>query len=338
MIKMLSKSSSVLLRRSVFASSAYRSFGTQGVSSLKGKDILGQAQFDKPTVDQLLDVAKTLKKIVSEKNETNDLAGKYLATVFYEPSTRTSSSFQFAMMRLGGKVLGVNAATSSVVKGETLADTVRVMHNYVDAIVLRHPESGAAATAAKWSDVPVINAGDGSNEHPTQALLDLFCINEELGKLSGLTVTLLGDLKFGRTVHSLVPIMSRMGMKFNLISPPELRMPEENIAELKKLGAEINVSSDLNKVLSSTDVLYVTRVQKERFATEEEYNKVKGSYVIDAKLLYGAPKHMLVMHPLPRVDEISPDIDSDKRAVYFKQTHYGMLMRMAILLSVIGGK
>jgi len=275
--------------------------------------------------------------VVDTKGETNDLQGKYIATTFFEPSTRTTSSFQAAMLRLGGKVLALNSQTSSAAKGETLADTVRVIENYVDALVIRHPQMGSAKEAADYARIPVINAGDGANEHPTQALLDMFTIKEELGKLNGITVTLLGDLKYGRTVRSMAPLMALYGIKLNLISPPALRMDEDHVNLLKKTG-EVHIGEDLDAVLPTTDVLYATRVQKERFASEEDYLKVKGCYIITPKLLQKAPKHMLVLHPLPRVDEIVPEVDSDPRAMYFKEPRYGMIMRMALLLSVIGNK
>eukprot|EP01103_Thecamoeba_quadrilineata_P002445 TRINITY_DN12400_c0_g1_i1.p1 TRINITY_DN12400_c0_g1~~TRINITY_DN12400_c0_g1_i1.p1 ORF type:complete len:326 (+),score=81.85 TRINITY_DN12400_c0_g1_i1:102-1079(+) len=307
----------------------------KAAAGLFQKDVLSQSQFDRPTIENLFSVADALKEQIATKGVVNDLAGKFLANVFFEPSTRTASSFQVAMNRLGGQVISVNASSSSVVKGETLADTVRVLQNYVDAIVLRHPESGAAEVAAKWADIPVLNAGDGSNEHPTQALLDLYAIKSELGKIDGLTITLLGDLKFGRTVHSMAPLLAFFDVKINLVSPPALRMPQNVIDLVKSRGKDVHQTEDLDSVIGQTDALYVTRVQKERFASEEEYSKVKGSYIINKEFLKKAKPSTLILHPLPRVDEISPDVDDDKRAIYFKEPHYGMLMRMALLRSVI---
>eukprot|EP01121_Diplochlamys_sp_Union-15-3_P000414 TRINITY_DN10387_c0_g1_i1.p1 TRINITY_DN10387_c0_g1~~TRINITY_DN10387_c0_g1_i1.p1 ORF type:complete len:338 (-),score=63.24 TRINITY_DN10387_c0_g1_i1:25-1038(-) len=305
------------------------------VKSLAGKSIISYKQFDKQTLDELFDVASNLKKAVEKEGVLNDLHGKFLANMFWEPSTRTASSFEVAMKRLGGQVTTLYSQFSSHQKGETLQDTVRVVKNYVDAIVIRHPEAFSAETAHKWAKIPVINAGDGANEHPTQALLDMFCVKEELKKLEGITFTLLGDLKFGRTVHSMAPLLALYGCKINLISPDVLKMPGEYIELLRQRGAVVEEGSDLSKVLKETDALYVTRVQKERFATEEEYNKVKGSYVINRALLSKAPQRMLVLHPLPRVNEISPDIDDDQRSMYFKEPKYGMIMRMALLNSVL---
>jgi aspartate carbamoyltransferase len=304
--------------------------------SLYQHDILSQEQFDRPTLEHLFKVADSLKKRISKTGVVDDLKGKFLANVFFEPSTRTASSFQTAMNRLGGQVIPITAASSSVQKGETLADTVRVLQNYADAIVLRHPVSGAAKEAAHWADIPVLNAGDGSNEHPTQALLDLYAIQSELGKLDNLTVTLLGDLKFGRTVHSMAPLLALFNIKINLVSPAALKMPEHVIDNIKARGGNnIHETDDLESVIGDTDALYVTRVQKERFASEEEYLKVKGSYVINQDFLKKAKSNTLVLHPLPRVDEISPDVDADKRSIYFKEPRYGMLMRMALLRSVL---
>jgi len=265
------------------------------------------------------------------------LKGKILANLFYEPSTRTSSSFTSAMERLGGSVIPINEVKySSVSKGESLPDTVRTLECYADVIVLRHPEVGSAAIAAKAAHKPVINAGDGIGEHPTQALLDAFTIREEIGHLDGLTVTLLGDLKHGRTVHSLARLLSLYKVRLNYVAPDILRMPAELVDELKAKRLEQAEYNTLDKPLPETDVLYVTRVQKERFADEATYESVKGAYVIDPAIMRAAKQRMIVMHPLPRVGEIAPEFDDDPRAAYFRQMEYGLYIRMALLAMVLG--
>jgi aspartate carbamoyltransferase len=265
------------------------------------------------------------------------LKGKILANLFYEPSTRTSSSFTAAMDRLGGSVIPINEVKySSVSKGESLPDTVRTLECYADVIVIRHPEVGSAAIAAKAAHKPVINAGDGIGEHPTQALLDAFTIKEELGHIDGLTVTLLGDLKHGRTVHSLARLLSLYKVRLNYVAPDILRLPAELIDELKAKKIEQAEYTALDQALPKTDVLYVTRVQKERFTDEAVYESVKGAYVIDPKVMKAAKERMIVMHPLPRVGEISPDFDDDPRAAYFRQMEYGLYVRMALLAMVLG--
>jgi len=257
--------------------------------------------------------------------------------LFYEPSTRTSSSFTAAMERQGGSVIPISEVKySSVSKGESLPDTVRTLECYADVIVLRHPEIGAAAIAAKYARKPVINAGDGAGEHPTQALLDAFTILEELGTLEGLTVTMLGDLKYGRTVHSLSRLLAMFNAKLNYVSPEILRMPAEIVAELKEKNVSQTEHSSLEKVLPETDVLYVTRVQKERFEDVAVYESVKGAFVIDPEIMKPAKQKMIVMHPLPRVGEISVDFDDDPRAAYFRQMEYGLYVRMALLAMVLG--
>ena len=265
------------------------------------------------------------------------LKGKPLASLFYEPSTRTSSSFTAAMERLGGSVIPISEVRySSVSKGESLPDTVRTLECYSDVIVLRHPEVGAAATAARYVRKPIINAGDGIGEHPTQALLDLFTIREELGNLDGLTVTMLGDLKNGRTVHSLSRLLTLFHARINLVSPEMLRMPVEIMEELAAKGVTLSEHRELEAVLPNTDVLYVTRVQKERFADEADYNAHKDAYVITPATLTQAKQKMIVMHPLPRVGEISMEVDDDPRAAYFRQMEYGLYVRMALLAMVLG--
>lgn len=302
-----------------------------------GKDIITVKQFGREDLEYIFAVSHEMHDMVDHIGTFDLLKGKILANLFYEPSTRTSSSFTAAMERLGGSVIPINEVKySSVSKGESLADTVRTLECYADVIVLRHPEVGSAAIAAKAAHKPVINAGDGIGEHPTQALLDAFTIREEIGHIDGLTVTLLGDLKHGRTVHSLARLLSRYKAKLNYVSPDVLRMPAELIDELKQKEIEQAEYANLDECLPTTDVLYVTRVQKERFADEAEYESVKGAYVIDPKVMKAAKERMIVMHPLPRVGEISPDFDDDPRAAYFRQMEYGLYVRMALLAMVLG--
>jgi aspartate carbamoyltransferase len=265
------------------------------------------------------------------------LKGKILANLFYEPSTRTSSSFTAAMERLGGSVIPINEVQySSVSKGESLPDTVRTLECYADVIVLRHPEIGSVAKAAKFTEKPIINAGDGVGEHPTQALLDLFTILEEMGKVDGLTITLLGDLKYGRTVHSLARLLTLYGVKLNYVSPKALAMPDDVIVEVEEQNIPQKQYFSLEPVLADTDVLYITRVQKERFDDLAQYEAVKNEFVITNEVMKEAKDNMIVMHPLPRVTEISMDFDSDPRAAYFRQVEYGLYVRMALLAIVLG--
>jgi len=313
-------------------------FGENKNADWYGKDIISVKQFGRDDLEYIFGVAHEMRGMVERIGTFDLLKGKILANLFYEPSTRTSSSFTSAMERLGGSVIPINEVKySSVSKGESLPDTVRTLECYADVIVLRHPETGSAAIAAKAARKPVINAGDGVGEHPTQALLDTFTIEEELGHLDDLTVTMLGDLKYGRTVHSLARLLSQFsGIKLNYVSPEILRMPREvmeEVAEKKVPQAEFD---SLEEVLPETDVLYVTRVQKERFEDPTEYEKVKGAYVIDPGIMKAAKHEMIVMHPLPRVGEISPDFDDDPRAAYFRQMEYGLYVRMALLAMVLG--
>ena len=302
-----------------------------------GKDIISVKQFGREDLEYIFAVSHEMHDMVDHIGTFDLLKGKILANLFYEPSTRTSSSFTAAMERLGGSVIPINEVKySSVSKGETLPDTVRSLECYADVIVIRHPEVGSAAIAAKAARKPVINAGDGIGEHPTQALLDAFTIREEIGHLDGLTVTLLGDLKHGRTVHSLARLLSLYKVKLNYVAPDILRMPAELIEELNVKGIEQAEYTALDQPLPQTDVLYVTRVQKERFTDEAVYESVKGAYVIDPKVMKAAKERMIVMHPLPRVGEISTDFDDDPRAAYFRQMEYGLYVRMALLAMVLG--
>lgn len=304
---------------------------------LYGQHILSVKQFSREDLEAIFVIAEEMRTMVSLVGTFDLLKGKLLANVFYEPSTRTSSSFTAAMERLGGSVIPINEVRySSVSKGESLPDTVRTLECYSDVIVLRHPEVGAAATAAKYVRKPIINAGDGIGEHPTQALLDLFTIREELGSIDGLTVTMLGDLKNGRTVHSLSRLLALYGARIRLVSPEALRMPSGIMEELSGRGVALTEHRELDSVLAESDVLYVTRVQKERFADEAEYNALKDAYVITPATLARAKRRMIVMHPLPRVGEISMDVDDDPRAAYFRQMEYGLYVRMALLAMVLG--
>jgi len=304
-----------------------------------GKDIISVKQFSREDLEYIFAVAHEMHDMVNHVGTFDLLKGKILANLFYEPSTRTSSSFTAAMERLGGSVIPINEVKySSVSKGESLPDTVRTLECYADVIVLRHPEVGSAAIAAKAARKPVINAGDGIGEHPTQALLDTFTIFEELGvgKVDGLTVTMLGDLKYGRTVHSLARLLSLYKVKLNYVSPDILRMPKEVMDEVAGKGIPQAEFGKLEEVLPETDVLYVTRVQKERFEDSAEYEKVKGSFVVNPEIMKAAKKDMIVMHPLPRVGEIAVEFDDDPRAAYFRQMEYGLYVRMALLAMVLG--
>ena len=315
----------------------YLPFGDRQDAPFYGKDILSVKQFTLADLETIFGVAHEMQEMVRRVGTFDMLKGKILANLFYEPSTRTSSSFTAAMERLGGSVIPINEMRySSVSKGESLPDTIRSLECYADVIVLRHPETGSAALAAQYGRKPVINAGDGTGEHPTQALLDLFTILEEMGRVDGLTVTMLGDLKYGRTVHSLARLLTLYNVRINYVSPDILRMPEEVIGEVGAKGIQQAQFSDLKDVLAETDVLYVTRVQKERFENPEDYEKVKGSYVIKPELMRKAKEEMIVMHPLPRVGEISMDFDDDSRAAYFRQMEYGLYVRMALLALVLG--
>ncbi len=319
--------------------SPYLPFGDQRTAPWYGKDIISVKQFGRGDLEYVFGVAHEMRGMVERVGTFDLLKGKILANLFYEPSTRTSSSFTAAMERLGGSVIPINEVRySSVSKGESLPDTVRTLECYADVIVLRHPETGSAAIAAKAARKPVINAGDGTGEHPTQALLDTFTIFEELGvgQVDGMTVTMLGDLKYGRTVHSLARLLSLFKVKINYVSPEILRLPREVLDEVAEKGIPQAEYNSLEEVLPQTDVLYVTRVQKERFEDPADYEKVKGAYVIDPEIMKTAKQDMIVMHPLPRVGEISVDFDDDPRAAYFRQMEYGLYVRMALLAMVLG--
>lgn len=318
--------------------SSHLPFGDNRNGLWYGKDIISVQQFEKEDLEYVFGVAHEMSEMVSRVGTFDLLKGKILANLFYEPSTRTSASFTAAMERLGGSVIPINEVRySSVAKGESLPDTIRSLECYADVIVLRHPEVGFAEMAAKYARKPIINAGDGIGEHPTQALLDLFTIREELGTIEGLTVTMVGDLKNGRTVHSLARLLSLFDAKIRFVSPDILRMPHEILEELVFRKAWISQHDSLESgVLADSDVLYVTRVQKERFSDPDDYECVQGSYVITPETMARCKEKMVLMHPLPRVGEISMDVDSDPRAAYFRQMEYGLHVRMALLAMVLG--
>ncbi len=302
-----------------------------------GQDIISVSQFDKPRLDYIFGVAHEMRVLVERFGSADLLQGKILANLFYEPSTRTSSSFMAAMLRLGGQVIPINNVQySSVTKGESLPDTIRTLESYSDVIVLRHPEVGAAATAARYASKPVINAGDGVGEHPTQALLDLFTIVEELGAVDKLKIAMVGDLKYGRTVHSLTKLLINYDVEFVFVAPEILAMPDDVLEAVQAAGHKHTLTTDVHEVIGDADVLYVTRVQKERFSDMAQYDRVKEHYVVDEALMAKAKSRMIVMHPLPRVNEISYAIDDDPRAAYFRQMRNGMYIRMALLSAVLG--
>ena len=301
---------------------------------LKSRNLIQPEDFSVREIDELLNLAEEIMKNPSAYSRVCE--GKLMATLFYEPSTRTRLSFEAAMKRLGGEIIGFSEPnSSSVSKGESLADTMRVVSGYVDVIVMRHPIAGAAEEAINYTSVPFINAGDGGNQHPTQTLTDLLTIKSLKGTLNNHTIGLCGDLKYGRTVHSLVKAMIRYeNNKFVFISPEELKMP--NYIKEKIKSYSYYETTKLDESLNKLDLLYMTRVQQERFADKEEYERLKDTYILDKEKMEHANKKMLVMHPLPRANEISTDIDSDKRAVYFKQATYGMYVRMALIMKLLG--
>jgi aspartate carbamoyltransferase catalytic subunit len=302
---------------------------------LKGRDIVSVTDFTKDEVETILKTAKKLEPLAREGSSL--LKGKVLATLFFEPSTRTRLSFETAMIRLGGSVIGfAEPGSTSIAKGETLADTVRVVENYADVLVVRHPLEGSSRLAADYATIPVINAGAGSEEHPTQAFLDLYTIWRELGKVDELNIALVGDLKYGRTVHSLAYLLSKYKVNLFFVSSPTLRIREEVSGDLRKLGIRFEEKTDLKEVLPTIDVLYLTRIQKERFPDLTEYEKVKRYYRITTDILREAKSNMIILHPLPRLDEIDTAVDSTPHARYFKQVFYGVVTRMALLALVLG--
>ncbi len=305
--------------------------------NFKGKDIITIKDFSKSEINYVLHYAKKMLPYAKGEKCTKLLEGKVLSSLFFEPSTRTRLSFESAMNRLGGRVIGfADPSATSQKKGETLSDTIRMADSYSDVIVLRHSLEGAAQLAADFADVPVINAGDGSGMHPTQCFLDLFTIETEKKHLEGQKVILLGDLKYGRTVHSLAYALSLFGVDLTFVSPTSLQMPKEIVDECKELGAIPASTTKLEKVIDDADVIYVTRIQRERFPDAEEYNRVVGTYQINKELLTNVKKDMIIMHPLPRLKEIATEVDETEHAVYFKQAFNGVPVRMALLSLVTG--
>jgi aspartate carbamoyltransferase catalytic subunit len=299
----------------------------------EGRDIISIKDFSKEEMLHILDVANKLEN----KPEPTLLNDKILAALFFEPSTRTRLSFESSMFRLGGKVLGfANANITSISKGESLADTAKIISTYCDVIAIRHPTAGTAKTFADNSEVPVINAGDGPNQHPTQTLLDMYTIKKSKGRLENLQIGFLGDLKYGRTVHSLVEAMVHFKPTFHFISPSSLALPEEQLKELDAANVEYHVTDDFYGSLKNLDILYDTRIQKERFLDPEEYEKHKGVYIVDKRIIKFAKKDLKILHPLPRVDELSPELDNTPYALYFQQARNGLPVRQALLALVTG--
>jgi len=298
------------------------------------RDIVSIRDFTREEIDYILEKAETMEPLA--KSGSDMLHGRILATLFFEPSTRTRLSFEAAMHKLGGGIIGfAEPEAASIKKGETLADTVRVVENYSDVIVLRHPLEGAARFAAEYASIPVMNAGSGAEEHPTQAFLDLYTIKKEKGTVDGLNVAFIGDLRYGRTVHSLAYGLSNYDVKLHLISPSLLRMRRETLDEIKD-KIEVVDDTDLDEAIAELDVLYVTRIQKERFPDLGEYQKVSGSYMITIDILKRAKEDSIVLHPLPRVDEITTEVDMTPHAKYFNQVWNGVIVRMALLGLVLG--
>lgn len=300
---------------------------------MKGKSLVSINDLSRDDILRLLDMAEAFSRHPRQPVLTDNV----VATLFFEPSTRTRLSFESAVNQLGGRVLGfAEASSSSIAKGESLKDTILTVSNYVDLIVMRHPIEGAARYASEVSPVPIINAGDGANQHPTQTMLDLFSIRKTQGRLEGLTICMMGDLKYGRTVHSLLMAMSHFGARFVFVAPPELRLPEEYRLYLHEKGLPFEEHTTLGEQLRDVDILYMTRVQRERFSDPLEYEKVKNVYVLHEDMLHGSRPNMRVLHPLPRVNEISTDVDSSPKAYYFEQARNGVYARMAIISSILG--
>jgi len=305
----------------------------------KNRDVISVKDFSKKEINDILNYAKKMIPYAKGEKHTNILKEKILSSLFFEPSTRTRLSFESAMHRLGGSVIGfADPNATSQKKGESLADAIRMADSYSDAIVIRHPQEGAARLSAEFANSPVLNAGDGAGQHPTQCLLDLFTIVTEKKKIKDNKIVLLGDLKYGRTVHSLAYALSLFGAELTFVSPQSLKMPKEVISECKEFGVEPSSTSNLDSAIKDADVLYVTRIQKERFPDAEEYNRVVGTYKVDNELLKHAKEDLIIMHPLPRVVEIDPQVDKTSHALYFKQAFNGVPVRMALLSLILGGK
>ncbi len=302
------------------------------VERMRGSDIISVRQFRPDELRTLLGIVQRF-----EGDTPPLLLGKVLGALFFEPSTRTRLSFESAMLRLGGSVIGfADAGITSATKGETLQDTLRIVENYCDVIVIRHPREGAARAAAEATTRPVVNGGDGANQHPTQTLLDLYTIQRRLGRVSGLRIGFLGDLKYGRAAHSLVEAAAMLGNELVLVAPPSLRLPSRRLEELAALGATYEETSELGPTLPTVDVLYVTRIQQERFADPLDFERVRNAYQIDRETVDRGKEGMIVMHPLPRVNEIHPSVDASPRAAYFEQAKNGVTVRKALLALLMG--
>ena len=306
--------------------------------SFRGRDILSIRDLSRADIELVLRTARKMVPIAAGKRASKSLDGKILSALFFEPSTRTRLSFESAMHRLGGRVLGFSSTEgTSIQKGETLADTIRMVEAYSDVIVLRHPQEGAARLAAEFTERPVINAGDGAGQHPTQTLLDLYTIWDEKGGFEGENVALVGDLKYGRTVHSLTYALSEFGANLTFVSPPTLEMPREIVEHVKEKGLPLKITHRLEDVIRDADVLYVTRIQKERFPDPQEYEKVAGVHRIDPRLLQQPKREPIMMHTLPRAMVIAPAVTTARPALYFKQAGNGVPVRMALLQLILGG-
>jgi aspartate carbamoyltransferase catalytic subunit len=305
--------------------------------SLHGRDVISIRDLSRDEIDALLADGRRMIPYAEGKKVVHPLEDKVVAMAFFEPSTRTRLSFESAVARLGGRSITIaDPASSSIRKGESLNDTIRMLSGYADAIVLRHPNEGSARLAARASEKPVVNAGDGAGQHPTQTLLDLATMQEAFGTLSGLRVVLLGDLKYGRTVHSLAYALALFGAQLVLSSPPTLRLPDEVRDQLEHMGTKIEEEDQLARAIHDADVLYVTRIQKERIPDEGEYRKVVGSYRIDNSVLASAKPRLIVLHPLPRAGEIAPEVDATPHAAYFRQAFLAVPVRMALLSAILG--
>lgn len=305
---------------------------------IKSRCIVSIDDVSDSEMNEIFDLTDRMTESLESGKPITTMKGKILATLFYEPSTRTRLSFESAMQRLGGSTLGFSdVKSSSVSKGETLADTVRMAESYSDIIVIRHPLEGSARLASRFTAKPVINAGDGSGQHPTQTLLDLYTMKKEFGKIDGLKIALIGDLKYGRTVHSLLLALSRFKVQVTLVSPPSLRIPQHIISKVKDI-IKIEETDVISHVLPEADVFYATRIQKERFTDQNEYQSLIGSYSIDSELVSQMKETAIIMHPLPRVDEINPSVDALPQARYFKQAYYGVPLRMALITLLLGGE
>lgn len=307
-------------------------------TDFKGMDVVSIRDFSREQIEHVLRLAEKMVPIAKGDERSVMLEGRVMGTLFFEPSTRTRLSFESAMARLGGRTLGfAEPKGSSVAKGETLADTIRMVDSYCDLIVLRHPQEGAARLAAHFADKPVVNAGDGAGQHPTQTMLDLFTIKKEKKQIEGIHVAIVGDLKYGRTVHSLSEALAMFGAELTFVAPPSLQIPREHLKAIESMGHKPKISTSLEEVIKNADVLYVTRIQKERFPDPSEYAKVAGTFRIDLNMLKNVKSDLIIMHPLPRVTEIAPEVDDTPYAKYFDQAFNGVPVRMALLSLVLGG-